>query len=79
MYKPVGCDKCSGGYKGRVGIYEVVKITPTISELIMKEATSIEIARAAQEEGFNNLRQSALVKAIEGVTSLQEVERVTQD
>lgn len=79
LYKPVGCDKCSGGYKGRVGIYEVVKITPTISELIMKEATSIEIAKAAQEEGFNNLRQSALKKAVEGVTSLQEVERVTKD
>jgi len=79
LYKPKGCDKCSGGYKGRVGIYEVVKITPTISQLIMSEATSIEIAKQADEEGFNNLRKSALVKAIEGVTSLEEVERVTKD
>ncbi|MFT6909588.1 MAG: type IV pilus assembly protein PilB, partial [Oleiphilaceae bacterium] len=79
LYGPKGCDKCSGGYKGRVGIYEVVKITPIISELIMSEATSIEIAKQAEIEGFNNLRKSALVKAIEGVTSLQEVERVTKD
>ena len=79
LYGPKGCDKCSNGYKGRVGIYEVVKITPTISELIMSEATSIEIAKQAEIEGFNNLRKSALIKAIEGVTSLQEVERVTKD
>jgi type IV pilus assembly protein PilB len=79
LYKPKGCDKCNNGYKGRVGIYEVVKITPTISQLIMSEATSIEIAKQAEEEGFNNLRKSALLKAIEGVTSLEEVERVTKD
>jgi type IV pilus assembly protein PilB len=77
LYKPKGCDKCSNGYKGRVGIYEVVKITPTLSQLIMSEATSIEIAKQADIEGFNNLRKSALIKAIEGVTSLEEVERVT--
>ena len=79
VYKPKGCDKCSNGYKGRVGIYEVVSITPTLSQLIMAEATSIEIAAQADKEGFNNLRKSALVKAIEGVTSLEEVERVTKD
>lgn len=79
IYKPKGCDKCNNGYKGRVGIYEVVKITPKISQLIMSEASSIEIGKAADEEGFNNLRKSALVKAIEGVTSLEEVERVTKD
>lgn len=79
LYHPKGCDKCSGGYKGRVGIYEVVKVTPSISQLIMEEATSLDIAAAAQKEGFNNLRQSALLKAIEGVTSLEEVNRVTKD
>ena len=79
VYKPTGCDKCTNGYKGRVGIYEVVKITPKISQLIMSEATSLEIGKAADEEGFNNLRQSALLKVIEGVTSLEEVERVTKD
>lgn len=79
LYKPKGCDKCKGGYKGRVGIYEVVKITPPISELIMKEATSLDIAKAAQSEGFNNLRQSAIEKAVQGLTSLEEVNRVTKD
>lgn len=79
LYKPKGCDKCNNGYKGRVGIYEVVKITPKLSQLIMKEATSLEIAEQADIEGFNNLRKSALLKAIEGVTSLEEVERVTKD
>lgn len=79
VYQPKGCDKCNNGYKGRVGIYEVVKITPKISQLIMNEASSLEIAAAAAEEGFNDLRKSALLKAIEGVTSLEEVDRVTKD
>ena len=79
LYKPKGCDKCSGGYKGRVGIYEVVKITPEISQLIMAEATSLDIAAMATKQGFNNLRKSALLKAISGMTSLEEVERVTKD
>jgi type IV pilus assembly protein PilB len=79
IYKPKGCDKCTKGYKGRVGIYEVVKVTPTISQLIMNEATSLDIAKQADKEGFNNLRKSALLKAIQGVTSLEEVERVTKD
>lgn len=79
VYQPKGCDKCNNGYKGRVGIYEVVKITPAISQLIMNEASSIEIAKAAADEGFNDLRKSALIKAIEGVTSLAEVDRVTKD
>jgi len=79
LYKPKGCEKCSKGYKGRVGIYEVVKVTPTIAQLIMSEATSLDIAAQADKEGFNNLRKSALLKAIQGVTSLEEVERVTKD
>jgi len=79
IYKPKGCDKCKNGYKGRVGIYEVVKVTPKISQLIMAEADSLTIAAAADDEGFNNLRKSALIKAIEGVTSLEEVERVTSE
>ncbi|KZX82867.1 hypothetical protein A3715_33330 [Oleiphilus sp. HI0009] len=79
IYQPKGCDKCNNGYKGRVGIYEVVKITPKISQLIMSEADSLTIAKAAEEEGFNDLRKSALLKAIEGVTSLEEVQRVTKE
>jgi len=79
IYQPKGCDKCNKGYKGRVGIYEVVKITPKLSQLIMSEADSLTIAKAAEEEGFNDLRKSALMKAIEGVTSLAEVQRVTKE
>ncbi|MCK7546326.1 type IV-A pilus assembly ATPase PilB [Marinobacter bryozoorum] len=79
LYTPKGCDKCNGGYKGRVGIYEVVKVTDALANMIMEEASSIEIARQALQEGFRTLRQSALRKVIEGVTSLEEANRVTKD
>ncbi|MEX1665007.1 type IV-A pilus assembly ATPase PilB [Zhongshania arctica] len=76
---PVGCERCNKGYKGRVGIYEVVRITPDISRMIMENGNSLEIAAQAQKEGFPNLRQSALKKCAQGVTSLEEVNRVTKD
>tara|TARA_R110001592_G_scaffold361060_1_gene670828 strand:+ start:4454 stop:6175 length:1722 start_codon:yes stop_codon:yes gene_type:complete len=76
---PVGCDHCNNGYKGRVGIYEVIRITPDISRIIMENGNSLAIAAQAQKEGFNNLRQSALMKCAQGVTSLEEVNRVTKD
>ncbi|MCG7199101.1 type IV-A pilus assembly ATPase PilB [Marinobacter pelagius] len=79
LYRPKGCDKCNGGYKGRVGIYEVVRITDELANMIMEEASSIQIAKQAQAEGFQNLRQSALLKVIQGVTSLEEANRVTKD
>jgi type IV pilus assembly protein PilB len=74
-----GCSKCSKGAKGRVGIYEVVRITPTISHLIMEGGNSLEIAKAAHNEGFNNLRISALRKVARGLISLEEANRVTKD
>ena len=79
LYRPKGCDKCTKGYKGRVGIYEVVKITENLASMIMEEASSIKIAKQAEAEGFRNLRKSALRKVIEGVTSLEEANRVTKD
>jgi type IV pilus assembly protein PilB len=79
IMKPVGCPKCQNGYKGRVGIYEVVRITPKISRIIMEEGNSIMIDDAARSEGFNDLRASALHKCATGVTSLEEVNRVTKD
>ena len=79
LYGPVGCDNCNGGYKGRVGIYEVVKITPALQRLIMEEGNSIDIAIQARKDGFNDLRLSGLVKAMHGITSLEEVNRVTKD
>ncbi len=77
--EPLGCDKCNKGYKGRVGIYEVVAITPGMQRIIMEEGNSIQISDQAQKEGFKNLRQSGLIKALQGVTSLEEVNRVTLD
>lgn len=74
-----GCPKCSHGSKGRVGIYEVVRITPTISSLIMDGSNSLQIAKQAAEEGFNNLRISALRKVAKGLISLEEANRVTKD
>lgn len=79
FFQPKGCDSCNKGYKGRVGIYEVVKITPALSKVIMDGGNSLEIAAIAKEEGFNNLRISALEKVAQGVTSLEEANRVTAD
>lgn len=79
LFEPKGCEKCNNGYKGRVGVYEVVRITPEISRIIMKGGNSIEIADAARSAGFNDLRVSALRKAAMGVTSLEEANRVTKD
>jgi len=77
--RPVGCGQCKDGYKGRVGIYEVVKITKPIASAIMDGANSLELDRVAREAGFNDLRQSALRKCAEGLISLEEVSRVTTD
>ena len=79
IYQPVGCEHCSKGYKGRVGVYEVVRITDGISRIIMEGGNSIQIADQARKEGFSNLRTSALRKVVTGVTSLEEANRVTSD
>jgi type IV pilus assembly protein PilB len=72
-----GCDKCKDGYKGRVGIYEVVKITRELSRIIMEDGNSMQLAEKAEELGFNDLRKSGLQKVIQGVTSLAEANRMT--
>ena len=77
LFAPKGCDSCTEGYKGRVGIYEVMQITPEIAQIIMRGGNSLEIAEVALKSGFNNLRLSGLKKAADGVTSLAEVNRVT--
>ena len=77
--KPVGCDLCREGYKGRVGIYEVVRITPKIANTIMEHGNSLQIKAQADAEGFNDLRKSALIKVAQGVTSLEEANRITVD
>ena len=77
LYGAVGCDKCNEGYKGRVGIYEVVPITDSISRIIMDNGSTIQVADMARQEGFNDLRTSALVKVAKGLTSLAEANRIT--
>ncbi len=77
LFGPEGCDKCNGGYKGRVGIYEVVPITDSISRIIMDDGNTIQIADMAKQQGFNDLRASALMKVTLGITSLAEANRIT--
>lgn len=79
IMKAVGCNLCNDGYKGRVGVYEVVRITPKIAALIMEEGNSLQIQEAANAEGFNTLRQSALYKVAQGMTTLEEANRITVD
>lgn len=73
---PEGCPKCTRGYKGRVGIYEMLPMTPEIAEVIMNNGSSIDIIRIAQEQGFRPLRQTGLDKVAQGLTSLDEMNRV---
>jgi len=77
LFKPIGCDLCTGGYKGRVGIYEVIKISGSIASIIMEGGNSLDIATQCQKEGYANLRQSGLKKAMQGMSSLEEINRVT--
>lgn len=72
-----GCDQCTAGYKGRVGIYQVMPVTDAISRIIMKNGTSHDIADQARREGVKDLRQSGLLKVKQGLTTLAEVEAVT--
>lgn len=77
LYAPEGCNKCHSGYRGRLGVYESVPITQSISRAIMDGGNSIQIADLAAKEGFNNVRESALEKAAQGMTSLAEVNRIS--
>lgn len=77
LFKAKGCNNCTNGYKGRVGLYEVLKISPAISKIIMEGGNSLDIAEQGKLEGFRTLRQAALKKAAEGLTSLEEANRVT--
>jgi len=79
IYEAIGCDQCNEGYKGRVGIYQVLPISEDMGKLIMKGGNAYDMADLAQKEGYNDLRQSAILKVMQGVTSLEEINRVTQD
>ena len=79
IYKAGGCSKCTEGYKGRVGIYQVLKISEDIARVIMDGGNAIDIADQAKKEGVDDLRESALKKVAQGVMSLEEANRVTKD
>lgn len=78
-YRAVGCSSCSNGYKGRVGIYQVMPISEEIQRIILSEGTAMDIAAQAQREGVRDLRQSGLIKVRAGVTTLEEVISVTNE
>ncbi len=78
-YRAVGCTSCNNGYKGRVGLYQVMPITEEIQKIILAEGTALDIAAAAQRDGVRDLRQSGLLKVRSGVTTLEEVISVTNE
>jgi type IV pilus assembly protein PilB len=78
-YKPMGCDLCTSGYKGRVGIFQVMPVSEAMGKIIMEGGTSLQLEKQSVEEGVNNLRKSGLRKVMAGITSLQELNRVTKD
>lgn len=78
FYRPKGCDKCfKSGYKGRVGITETIMLTPKIRDLILAQASEMEIKACARDQGMKSMRQDAVMKACRGLTSLEEVVRLT--
>lgn len=78
-YRAVGCSACSNGYKGRVGIYQVMPISEEIQRIILSEGTAMDIAAQAQKDGIRDLRQSGLIKVRAGATTLEEVISVTNE
>ncbi len=79
MYEPVGCEHCNNGYKGRVGIYQVLPISEKMRALILRGGNAMEMADLAKSEGINDLRASGLLKIRQGITSLEEIDRVTKE
>ncbi|MDC7807768.1 type IV-A pilus assembly ATPase PilB [Luteimonas sp BLCC-B24] len=79
LYEAVGCDECTNGYKGRVGVYQVMPMSEAIQEIILQGGNAMQIAEVAQKAGVSDLRQSALEKVRQGLTSLAEINRVTKD
>ena len=73
LYAPVGCPQCNNGYKGRLGIYQVMPITETMQRLILRDASQNDIAEQAQQEGVRTMRQSGLLKVKAGLTSIEEI------
>ncbi|MBD3670515.1 MAG: type IV-A pilus assembly ATPase PilB [Gammaproteobacteria bacterium] len=79
VYGPVGCDKCNGGYRGRIGIFQVMPVSEAMGWLIMEGGNSMQLEEQARKEGIMDLRQAGLSKVRAGVTSLEEINRVTRE
>lgn len=79
IYGPVGCSECNEGYRGRTGVYQVMPVSDTMKRMIMDSANAVTLADQARKEGIPDIRQSALVKVKGGITSLEEIDRVTQE
>ncbi len=79
IFGPTGCDGCTGGYKGRVGIYQVMEVSEPMKRLVMEGRNAIDIADQARKEGIPDIRMSALKKVADGMTSIAEMNRVTQE
>ena len=79
VYGPVGCEHCVKGYKGRVGIYQVMPITESINRIILEGGNVMQIAEQSKREGVSDLRESGLKKVRAGITSLEEIDRVTRE
>lgn len=79
IYKAASCRHCTQGYKGRIGLYEVVPITDAIRQLILRDANALDIDQQARREGFLSLHRNGLLKVMQGVTSLEEIHRVSKE
>ena len=79
IFSPVGCEHCMNGYKGRVGIYQVMTLSEAMRGLILEGGNAMQLAEQAKSEGINDLRASALNKIRQGITSLEEIDRVTKE
>ena len=79
IYKAVGCESCTLGYKGRVGIYQVMPISETMGRIIMEGGNAMTLADQSEKEGIDDLRKSGLKKVAAGMTSLEELNRVIKE
>ncbi|BCG64642.1 MAG: type IV pilus assembly protein PilB [Methyloprofundus sp.] len=79
VYKAIGCEHCNDGYKGRVGIYQVMPISEAMRARILEGCNAMELGDQAKTEGINDLRRSGLLKIIQGITTLEEIDRVTRE
>jgi type IV pilus assembly protein PilB len=79
IFGPKGCDSCTDGYKGRVGIYQVLPVTESIARIILALGSAVDIGNQAAKEGVWDLRRSGLEKVRAGLTSLEEVNSVTTE